>query len=93
MLIENIHDGSADLCRRVQGTTQLSLRIQLQAIPSPWLGVLLLRLGLGSEKILAGSGKRDAKSPLTSEASCEHVTMTVINNSAQTEHQPEQKPL
>lgn len=79
----------ADLCRRAQGTTQLSLRIQLQAIPSPWLGVLLLGLGLGSERALAGSVGRDAKSPMTSKASHKGVTMAIIISSTQTEQQPE----
>lgn len=77
----------ADLCRRAQGTTQLPLRIQLQAISSPWLGVLLLGLVLGSEKILAGLSERDAKSPLTSEASREGVTTAIIVRS------PPQQPL
>lgn len=61
MLIENIHGASADLRRRAQGATRLSLRIQLEAPPSRWLGALLLGFGLGSEKALAGCGRRDAK--------------------------------
>lgn len=75
----------ADLCRRAQGTTQLSLRIQLQAIPSPRLGVLLLGLGLGSEGVWGDSAGRDAKSPMTSEASHKGVTMAIIIGSTQTE--------
>ena len=72
----------ADLCRR---RAQLSLRIQLEAILSPWFGVLLLELGLGSEKALAASGGRDSKSLLTSEEPWEAVTMAITISSAQIE--------
>lgn len=71
----------ADLCR---GRAQLSLRIQLGAILSSWFGVLLLELGLGSEKALAASG-RDTKSLLTSEEPWEAVTMAITIGSAQIE--------
>lgn len=48
MFPENIH---GDRCRPLPWKGfQLSLRIQLRAILSPWFGVLLLELGLGSEK-------------------------------------------
>lgn len=69
-----------DLCRR---RAQLSLRIQLGAILSPWFGVLLLELGLGSEKALAARGGRDTKSLLTSEEPWEAVTMAITIGSAQ----------
>ena len=61
------------------------LRIQLEAILSPWFGVLLLELGLGSEKALAASGGRDSKSLLTPEEPWEAVTMATTISSAQIE--------
>lgn len=89
MLTENIHDSRCNspllLPRRAQGTTQFSLRIQLQDLASPWLGAFLLGLGLVSGKILAGRSDRDAKSPLTSEASHEGVITAIMVRSAQTE--------
>lgn len=45
--------------------------------------MLLLELGLGSEKALAASGGRDTKSLLTSEEPWEAVTMAITIGSTQ----------
>lgn len=89
----NTRDGRCrPLPQKSSGGRQLSLRIQRETIPTPRLGALPLGLALGSEKVLAGSGGKDAKSPLISEEPHKDVTMATTLGSAQTERQPLQKP-